>query len=719
MTWSRGIRRRALAQLFIGGLLLGSATAYAGEDGEDALARAAQISCQDALKEGWVPPSRNAVRVLQLFLELTTVQDRTCSTYPDALADGVLGGVSRCLLEPLCNAYKKARAKSDVKALDAIQYARLMVAYPYWQQTLESKDFQDWAEQQAKAFIKKEEAGPGAWAKKQLGEKGVVEILNVLADYDEYDAQFYYVLPSADEAGSDDDAGRPDAGDQHADAAAETRSSDAAQPDAKAPSPGNPAGAQEEPTLDDVDPDHLDMLSPLTGVPFPSGRLFEAALRSILCAKKTLEQCKNARKGTPIFESVRDLVSISRRPRRPPDVQPPAIESDGCGCSQDFLGVPGRERETVAYGFVPAWAGTVAEPWLLDFSILSRISYPAPVSSMQRSKAGRAIATAHRYDTGVDLIFQVTGLREWTSDEIGEQAKGIAETFTALRRGGGLFSRQPDGVTLAFAAYTPSYRVNLRRFVAAVRAELGETVPIHLMLPFASATFWIQELGDLILDEVSLVLVPLERPTTSARKELFRRIDAQLHGSERATALDRIIPVIPPTGYRGGERRKLVHDLVYFEDRFAGAGFWPVPRNPGPDGDPTDLEGLKSALLSTFASHAAEDAWSSATATLRQAVCRVVCPNRAWVRLAGGGILAALVLIAILTTSSCRVRHFFEERRWAWLPLAGAPLIAILPLGYCDPAWNRALSAMVGTAYLFLLGRLLFQSFFDYDQPRG
>lgn len=93
--------------------------------------------------------------------------------------------------------------------------------------------------------------------------------------------------------------------------------------------------------------------------------------------------------------------------------------------------------------------------------------------------------------------------------------------------------------------------------------------------------------GDTVIQRV---LIFLPRPTTNLKKYLRSAIEETFKGRDREEVLRKIVPVVPPGANKAlaakktngkptdeGNFMQFEDDLIYFEDNFAGVGFWPIP----------------------------------------------------------------------------------------------------------------------------------------------
>ena len=320
---------------------------------------------------------------------------------------------------------------------------------------------------------------------------------------------------------------------------------------------------------------------------------------------------------------------------------------------------------------------------------------------------------------------------------------------------------QPDGVTLVFRGYSgvdgkDQSVLKLRTLVSQVAAALddrGQTVNLALDLELAevpASDGLMSDLRAILINEGELptpanpgdgpadstsraslspppvenILVFLDRPTTDTKKLLRARMErGDYKGAERTEVLRRILPVVPPGGHRyvlqetrssdassaqTEEFSQFYDDVVYFQDNFAGIGFWPA-LDPTSDDmkvmGPTlanlmTLPGIP-ALLSPFAESIGD-------------ACTVICPNRAYLGSLAGLLAVVTALIIWRSFYSGLADKIAFGMGTAWIGTgAVAALLAALTL--CDPA---AMIAPVALSVL-LLGMVLLIGFYAYQRARN
>lgn len=167
-------------------------------------------------------------------------------------------------------------------------------------------------------------------------------------------------------------------------------------------------------------------------------------------------------------------------------------------------------------------------------------------------------------------------------------------------------------------------------------------------------------------------LVLLTEPTTQSKKTLRATIEASpgLFGGDRRIFLRSVVPLLLLPQASAEQYRD---DLVYVQDNFGGAGFWPVPLM----GQQFNTEQQK-ALRNTFG--------PPPGIGFSDALCGVVCPNRWLFRLAFELLLLAGAACWLVLQLNCEWRARYG--RYALLA-AIPPVLVGAALLQCDPALER------------------------------
>jgi hypothetical protein len=377
---------------------------------------------------------------------------------------------------------------------------------------------------------------------------------------------------------------------------------------------------------------------------------------------------------------------------------------------------------------------------IIDFSVLSRIGYYAvsldlhghivdnegkriefPTSDKDDGKAD-FINVARDHRTKMDLVvyvdkwkWKVWRLFDWgTFQGVTDRIVAIITrklTNRLINRVKPVitFGNKPvpsmwDGITLYFEGQGDGNNTDAGYFILTFIRELreklnaaGEGPGLNILLSMdaivnGNGLFSFEVLERLIPDKekgeygyedrnyVDYFLVFLGEPTTKSKKELRREIEDHFKGVQRKIMLRKIIPVITPTGH---DEQQLKDDLIYFKDNFGGVGIWPLPLITG-----QECEDEEAAEIQTKRTQVINRNLKEGQAPVLD-ICRFVCPNRWYFRIAWGMSLAVQAVLCLCYFISCKVRHISCcYRLYAGLILA-ALLLLTVPLHVvlldCDP----------------------------------
>jgi hypothetical protein len=342
------------------------------------------------------------------------------------------------------------------------------------------------------------------------------------------------------------------------------------------------------------------------------------------------------------------------------------------------------------------------------------------------------IRTARAYETRIDLGIYQTDWRflatepaaardaqikqlitQWprrARELLDQPLPGLASRAKAWLPGFGEVQRTGDGVTVFFdqlpdpgrePALAARFADFLPRFVKGLAQAMGETperkYAINLVMTDRQVThqpgpFEVARLFELLkavenpdMADGRIVetngdykrnsnielrfLVLLSEPTTNSKKKLRATIEASpgLYGGDRRIFLRSVVPLLLLPQASAEQYRD---DLVYLQDNFGGAGFWPTPLI----GQQFNAEQQK-ALRNTFD--------PPKGIGLSDALCSIVCPNRWLFRLAFELLLLVGALCWLLLQLNCDWRA-----RYGRYALLGAipPVLLGAALLQCDPA---------------------------------
>ena len=467
----------------------------------------------------------------------------------------------------------------------------------------------------------------------------------------------------------------------------------------------------------------LTKLEALVGIEYPNAVLLEHGVRTVL--KEATDR---------YFPVIAAAAKVVHDPQQANDVE---LSGADCGCTRDFNGV--------VYGFHPFWFGATpgaggatdtegsAPAQAIDFSIMTRLGYFAasldqdgnlggPAMMDDKSALNRLTSLAHHYKSKVDVVIFHDDWSFWP----GLSAKRKDIFFNNLRKNiialldtrSDLFwdrtipyisfgTHPPltlgDGVTLYLDGY-PGDNVHFFEFVKRLRADLdalGQRNAVghyflNLMLDMdalGEGVYAFDVLQGIVPDDesmtedyVDLFIMHLPAPTTDTKKALRNKVEKGFKGMQRRNMLRKIIPVITPIGHQQDSRgpyQQFFDDLVYFQDNFAGIGFWPLPsdRHQG-------LEQVKTRLIEVFEKSHQPDMLERLVTTVAPNFCEFACPNRWALRVIVDIIIACLAIYALLSLRMCRLKKFYR-RHLLYFLLAGLAVVGIVLISFvCDPYWK-------------------------------
>ena len=467
----------------------------------------------------------------------------------------------------------------------------------------------------------------------------------------------------------------------------------------------------------------LTKLEALAGIEYPNAVLLEHGVRAVL--KEATDH---------YFPVIAAAAKVVHDPQQANDVE---LSGASCGCTQDFNGV--------VYGFHPFWFGAPpgtggatdaegsAPAQAIDFSIMTRLGYFAasvdrdgnlggPAMMDDKSALNRLTSLAHHYKSKVDVVIFRDDWGFWP--DLSEKRKEIF--FNNLRKNiialldtrSDLFwdrtipyisfGTHPsptlgDGVTLYLDGY-PGDGVYFFEFLKRLRADLDELGQrnavdryfLNLMLDmdalddgvyaFDALQHIVPDDESMTEDYVDLFIMHLPAPTTDTKKKLRNEVEKGFKGMQRRNMLRKIIPVIPPIGDPQDPRgpyQQFFDDLVYFQDNFAGIGFWPLPsdRHEG-------LAQVKHRLIDVFEKSHEPDMLERLVTAVAPNFCEFACPNRWALRVIVDIIVACLAIYALLSLRMCRLKKFYR-RHFLYFLLAGLAVVGIVLISFvCDPYWK-------------------------------
>lgn len=618
--------------------------------------------------------------------------------FGEVSVDGVLGIKTRLALQRVCQAFAVPESDAYAEAIVAKLElnSAIIPSFPEWRQTIDSDSFKSWlsakptgeqaqlteilATGPAAAIIKLLNnfasaavvaAAPSANATSEPETKPKKEIKLPLTD----DITVYYSWPGADAKPAGDDG-------------------------------------EELPKIENEDvAKQMDLLK---GVAYPNRELFEKALETTFTAANK----KREKAGEPPLDYQPYKLEILYLSRHETAAAPAAInlQGDGCGCSREFA--------ALVYGFYPSWLALKEQSQAVDFSLFDRIGYytltldeegkiPNPLQWQNDMGGGDFINMAHKYRVAVDLTLHASGWRGWSDAVIGKAVESTVATLYKKFDGQGRdldsyiaavrSKTMADGVTLYFDDYSAAGagRENIVKFIKALANELnvnGRKLALNLMLGIDTTTFGngqtvFKELEPILLEskgqpaKVDNILILLQEPTTDAKKQIRRKVEDEFHGAKRKEILRKIIPVISPIGHdpdASDPFRQVTDDLIYFQDNFAGAGFWPLPL-PGDTGFVT----LKEKIITLYSIASESNHLGNVVSGFAPQLCQFACPNRWYFRLGFDLLAAALFIYALCAIWFNRPREIFQQYLIPFIALIAITVLITVVSLICDPYWQQ------------------------------
>ncbi len=356
--------------------------------------------------------------------------------------------------------------------------------------------------------------------------------------------------------------------------------------------------------------------------------------------------------------------------------------------------------------------------------------------------AGRRdfVNAAHQHRAKADLAITLTGWDSWSDVQIATAVQNITAMTAPFARTDStdlrslwaafptiLDAPQPDGVTFVINGYDGTQRsvpgierlTSLITLLQPALAARNQTINLAFDLNIADTRGDHPVFSDLetlltgAKPLVDYVLIFLERPTTDTKKTLRARMEnGVFRGIDRARVLRRIIPVVPPAGHEHvlqgqaanaplgsappGPFSQLTDDLVYFQDNFAGIGFWPAP---DPSGSETDA--INAIFQEQWFKPIMPEFLASFEADAERA-CTFICPNRSY--------FAAAMLLIFLVTAGVIWRSFYSgfmdkvafKFGVAWIG-SGLIFVGLLALTICDSGATVPPFLLLATIVLMVL----------------
>lgn len=181
-------------------------------------------------------------------------------------------------------------------------------------------------------------------------------------------------------------------------------------------------------------------------------------------------------------------------------------------------------------------------------------------------------------------------------------------------------------------------------------------------------------------------LVLLEEPILDTKKQLRSDIEDALLPKAQTALLRHIIPVI---NFNGVAWAQLEQDLVYFDDNFAGVGFWPSTKPPAPDAAQVAAEGVARCGDLQLLEDCIQDYFQYPPGKTESLACKFVCSYRLPLRFALDLLVLALGATALIYWRWCDARPVVRKYYLAPVAALATVLIIFASLMTCDPYLNN------------------------------
>jgi len=488
----------------------------------------------------------------------------------------------------------------------------------------------------------------------------------------------------------------------------------------------------------------LDNISQIIDVPY----LNEAAFLAAVLAKASI--------STDEYPALTQALALAARMTSSSELKDIVLDDDDCGCAQEFsdtvygfypywlsAGIAKKESEDAGQqaAALPIEAETtelspVVVP-TINYSVINRIAYYAltvdhngeiqkPLHWNSEGQLGNFIHKAHRHKTAVDLVIYSDQWMNWSDADQTRAVRSIARQLrleVEYKQDGVMAyapflngtSASPDGVTLYFDHYANSAieaRQGIVRFVKQLHTQLAKqdrSLKINVLLDIETSVLETSDdlfmnLKDLLVkkDDDSLVYVDslivfLSEPTTDTKKKLRSKIEDEFSGKERMLVLRKVIPVITPHGHEKdpkGTYEQFKHDLIYFNNNFAGIGLWPVPLISDADAD-----AIAKAIDAQFSIKSGNGVLNAISEKYPR-LCKYACPNRKVLRLMFDGLLILIVGYGVLAIFSRRLRRFYNRHSIYFKLYMFAMVMVFMTSLVCDPFWKERRDAVFVGALL-------------------
>ncbi len=218
----------------------------------------------------------------------------------------------------------------------------------------------------------------------------------------------------------------------------------------------------------------------------------------------------------------------------------------------------------------------------------------------------------------------------------------------------------------------------------------------------------------------------LQEPTTDSKKNLRQVVEKAFKGEDRRTILRKIVPIISlPINYNEEYKEPITQakdpdqfedDLIYFQDNFAGVGFWPLPLGSIKSSD-RQTTILEEKLTRLFKVKDSSNHLRGMLDTYAPTLCEFACPNRWWFRIGFDVLLVLLVLYALLAVWICRLRAFYKHYFLYFLAVGLATVLIFFISLVCDPFWMKQADTVLIVIFLVVVAATILRYVRKAIQP--
>ncbi len=388
-------------------------------------------------------------------------------------------------------------------------------------------------------------------------------------------------------------------------------------------------------------------------------------------------------------------------------------------------------------------------PQQVDFSLLDRIGFYAlslnqkgeiqnHLQWQNRWNAADFINEAHKFRVAVDLTLYATDWQKWSDKVINDAASNTVKTVTQTFKTSNTnilrtilpFVKDTsfataDGVTLFFDNYTtPDTGKIIVTFVTKVAELLDDAeadVSLNIILGMdmnnAKKELLFEELGDILLNNkkgkhlVDYMFTFLQEPTVNSKIILRRTIEDAFSEQDQITVLRKMAPIISPN-INEVNAKQLESNLIYFQDNFAGVGFWPLPLNSD-----EQIETIKETLINLYQVEVDSNHIGELIDDYAPGLCAFVCPNRWLFRIGFDLLIGLLALYGFLAIWIYRLRVLYKQYALYFIAICLVTVLVFLASLICDPYWNERADSVAISVFLAVFAASTFRYVRKAMQP--